>query len=199
MDFAMGQINATIQPGHEWLEGAAANTYSQFGEDGLVRAIFDRIGITNRWCFEVGAMDGRYLSNSLQWREAGWDAILIEANEQHFAKLAEYKSDKVRVVHEKIEPESLDRILAEQGAPTDLDFGCIDIDGQDYYCWAGMEKFAPRVMLVETSVQDSPIPPLGGPGQAGFHHMRTLAMSKGYIVVAKTHCNIVCVKQELLT
>jgi len=196
----MATVNATILPGFDWLIGKAANKYSQFGEDGLVRAVFDRIGTKNEWCFEVGASDGKYLSNSLQWRDEGWNAVLIEADDAQFAKLQACKNARTQVVHEKIGPESLDRILAEAGAPTDMDFGCVDIDGQDYHVWAGMEKYAPRVMLMEIAHQDSPIPQLGQyPGQAGITAMSTLGDSKGYTALARTHCNLVLVKTELLS
>ncbi len=78
-------INATAAL--PWLHGKALNVYTQFGEDGLIDAVFDRIGTTNRECFEVGASDGRWYSNTLRLREDGWGAVLMEKDSQQWRKL----------------------------------------------------------------------------------------------------------------
>ena len=81
----MGSIN--YQPKRDWLRGRASNTYTQFGEDGLIAACLEKIGETNRHCFEIGAADGRFFSNTLRLREDGWRAVLIEAGREQFNKL----------------------------------------------------------------------------------------------------------------
>jgi hypothetical protein len=189
----------------KWLEGRVGNIYSQFGEDGFVDAALEHIGETNRWCFEVGANDGRYFSNTLRLREQGWSAILIEAEAVHYEKLKEFRSDKVWTVHEKIDSESLDRILLDCGCPQDLDFGVIDVDGQDYWIWDGLTRFAPRLILIEFepdelgSTRDSNyIPPVGGSGQAKLSPIMMLAEAKGYEPLAKTYVNALFARKDCL-
>ena len=70
-----------------FLDGSAANQYSQFGEDGLIDELFDVIGTTNRWSFEVGASDGRKYSNTKVLREQGWSAVLMEGDGKHLGAL----------------------------------------------------------------------------------------------------------------
>lgn len=187
-----------------WLEGRASNTYSQFGEDGLIEACLERFGASNKWCFEVGAHDGRYFSNTLRLRNQDWNAVLIESDAGLHEKCrCRFESDRVRCVHERIGPESLDRIFAEQGAPTDLDYGVIDIDGQDYWVLEGLKIFRPRLLLVEfwltnAKHKDSFIPPLGGVGQAAFEPLKALGESKGYVALVKTHVNILFCHKGLL-
>jgi hypothetical protein len=101
--------------------------------------LFRHIGIENRWCFEVGAGDGVWLSNVQQWIRQGWHAVLIEADGIKYAELAKHATDKVHTVHETITPRSLDRILAEAGAPVDMDMGVIDIDRDDFWAWVGLQ------------------------------------------------------------
>lgn len=189
-----------------WLDGKAHSIHSQFGEDGLIAAIFDRIDITNKWCFEVGAGDGITGSNTKVLRDDRWNAILIEASAERYAALEAYADDRVTTAFATVDAHILEDLLGANGAPADLDFGCIDIDGQDYWVWAGLSRFQPRVMMVEFSpCVASPdfIPDVGADGrngkcQAGLNAVRMLGREKGYVEVAKTQVNLLFVRGDQL-
>ncbi len=201
--------NVVCFPAGQFLVGRAANATSQFGCDGLIEATFERIGTENKWCFEVGASDGLLLSNTHRLRGFGWNAVLIEADPYSYARLCDQRSDKVTCVHERIDGTSLDRGLAAIGCPRDMDFGCIDIDGQDYHAWNGMQVYRPRVMLVEFDYGSDPnpemgrnevvdfVPEVGGVGQATYLAIKRLGESKGYTALAKTTVNLLFVRSEL--
>lgn len=194
----MGLVQSiNYQSRAEWLFGKAWNKYTQFGEDGLIDAVFQRIGTTNRQCFEVGAADGLFFSNTLRLREEGWQAVLIEAEERQFQKLLASYGDQSTCIQEVAK--DLDSILDGRLDITP-DLGVIDIDGQDYWLWHDMELFRPRVMLVEIATQgaDNAIPERGGEGQAGLTHIEALGASKGYQLVAETYCNALFVLEHIL-
>lgn len=178
------------------LADAACNRYSQFGEDGIVSAVFDRIGTRNRWCFEVGAHDGNYLSNTKQFRDQGWSAVLIETDPRLFADLRKLASDTVHCVHRHIVPGDLDRILAQCDAPRDIDFGVIDIDSDDYWVFDAMAEYLPRVAIVEFGYDPDYMPPEPNGKQAGRKAIIELARRKGYTCVVTTHVNAVLVKDS---
>ncbi len=188
----LSALGATVQ-------GRGRNDFTQYGEDGLIEAAFEKFGIANEWCFEVGAADGVFYSNTLRLRNAGWSAVLIEAGADQFAKLSEFASWRVRTIHETIGPASLDRILRESNAPRQLDLGVIDIDGQDWWAWDGMQEFRPRLMLVEFFPREgSPVPDLGGEGQASMEPIVQLGISKQYTPLVATHVNVLFVANEVL-
>lgn len=56
--------------------------YSQSGEDALLWSVF--AGKTNGFFIEVGAFDGKHLSNSLSFEEVGWRGICVEPLQQYF-------------------------------------------------------------------------------------------------------------------
>ena len=67
------------------MEKYKANTYSQFGEDGIIKEILFRLrnsGIElNNWACEFGAWDGLYLSNTARLiLEEEFNAVLIEGD-----------------------------------------------------------------------------------------------------------------------
>ena len=194
-----------LDPRAEFLRDKGKNITSQFGEDGYIQALFERIGVTNKWCFEVGAHDGLYLSNTKWMRDAGWNAVLIESEIDRMPELEKHASDKVHVTKAWLDTGlTLDTVLDgvrwehKADIPDDLDFGCIDIDGQDYYVWLDLVRYRPRVMLVEFSPYQEPefLPKLNGEGQAGLVPIVNLARAKGYIPLLHSYCNLLAVRED---
>lgn len=178
------------------------NIYSQYGEDGMIEAIFEKIGTKNKWCLEVGASDGMLFSNTRQYVEKGWNAILIESEKLAYDRLvANCKNYPNAIpVFAEVGPDyTLDSILKRHGAPKDLDLMVIDIDGQDYHVVNAMLKYEPRVLVVEFAPQaDSEfIPPFRGEGQAGRAAISRLGCSKGYRAQIETQVNIIMMHHTL--
>ena len=133
----------------------AANEFSQNGEDGVIRKIFDVVGERTRFCCEFGAWDGIHLSNTRALILRGWAAVLIEADASKFRLLEEnYRArPDIRCVHATV---GRDASLAEllRGAPR-LDFLSIDIDGRDYEVMADLGVM-PRLICVEVNAGHNP-------------------------------------------
>jgi len=189
-----------------WLKDRAHSIHSQFGEDGLIQAIFEQIGTANRWCMEVGAGDGLVLSNTKALRDEGWSAVLIEQDEAKYGQLETLASVEPATVpvHALVDAHRLQGILKFHGVPRDFDLCVIDIDGQDYWIWSGLLEFRPRVVMIEFSpyVDDSLfVPRVGEDGksgqcQAGLEAIRSLGKEKGYVEVARTYCNVLFVRGD---
>lgn len=182
----------------DWLRAEARNEYSQFGEDGVVDAIFKVIAAENRWCFECGASDGFFFSNTRRLIRQGWTGVLVEQDQATFRRLMQgYEGSGYRphLLCDRIE--ELDPILAHFGAPLDIDLAVIDVDGQDFYLFNSLLIYRPRVVIVEFDPIADPefIPERGGAGQAGAAAMARLAAGKLYAEVFRSWCNLVLVRQ----
>jgi hypothetical protein len=185
----------------------AQNRYSQNGEDGVLAGIFEKIGVANRWCAEVGAADGIFFSNTRHLIEQGWSSVQIEADPERYAKLSLLydQNENVRTVHAKVgmgaDEVNLDTILFDAGAPTDLDLLVIDVDGQDYYLWNSLLRYRPRVVVCEfnnTASDPEFIPTLGGEGQAGVNAIQRMAVAKGYAPIICTTYNLIAIRLDIV-
>jgi hypothetical protein len=190
-----------LDPQGEFLRGRAHG--GQFGECGLIDAVLEKVGVTNRFCFECGAADGVWLSNTKHLRDAGWSALLVECDDKQFDKLTLHASEHVRCYRQRVAGDDLDRLLARCGAPADLDLGVLDIDGDDVNVWDAMTAFRPRVMLVEYNPRpaDPPPPPPGNTDQlkqAGLTAMVSLGRSKGYVPLCRTDVNVLFARADAL-
>ena len=190
-----------------WLEDRAYNVYSQFGEDGILAAIFEKLGTCNKWVLECGASDGVFFSNSRKLIEEGWNGVLVEADSAQFEKLtalyaSTLEAERVQLFQHRVsssEPGGLDVILSAANAPRSLDLAIIDVDGQDYWLFNSLLKHRPQVVMVEYD-PNAPVdfvPPINGEGQAGKKAIIDLGVGKLYWPVAMTTTNIIFVQQEL--
>ena len=184
----------------QWLANEGMNVYSQFGEDGVIDAIFSRIGVENSWCFECGAGDGIFFSNTRRLIEMGWTAVLVEADRVKYAALRENSAafgDRVMSCCTRLE--QIDPLLASVGAPADIDLAVIDVDGQDCHLFNSMLRFHPRVVMIEfdPNAVRGFIPAIGCPGQAGVEALHEIAYGRFYTPVARTWNNLIMVAQPL--
>lgn len=193
-------VNYTVNV--PWLRDKAKNVYSQFGEDGLIRATLDHVGETNRQCWECGAGDGKTFSNTRRLVEDGWEALWVENSAHRFMQLMRNipSGGKVKALPAPMQPDNVNAMLAE--LPSDMDLGVLDIDGEDYWVWEAMAA-RPRVMMVEYSPyqkDQQALPPQGKDvrDQAPLGPIVELGESKGYELVATTYCNALFVLGSLL-
>jgi len=131
-----------------------ARSYSQFGEDGILRHIFEVIGCTNRYCLEFGGYDGLAMSNTARLlREDGWQGAFIEADPDAFAKLQTNYRDhpNVRAVQAFVNPDNIESLLSQLDTPQSFDLLSIDIDGNDYWVWQAITRWQPRVVIAEVN------------------------------------------------
>jgi hypothetical protein len=197
-------------PSSTSLAGFAHNVTSQHGEDGIVARILQLIGIRNQWIVEIGAWDGKHLSNS--WaliNQKSWNGVLVEGNSERCAALRANYANHPRVTIGQSfvgfaadAPDSLDRILGETVIPADFDVLSVDIDGNDYHVWRAMTRYQPRIVIIEYNptvpndvvfVQDAD--PALNQG-CSLLALIQLGRAKGYELAAVTISNAILVRQH---
>jgi len=199
-DVMVGFTNEAAKPLLTEFALKRRNIYSQNGEDGIIDAIFDKIGTKNKWCLEVGASDGIMFSNTRRLVEVGWNAILIEKDPEKYERLVKNCENYPNVKTFNLEiggKNTLDLILARCNAPEDIDLCVIDIDGQDWHVWNQMIRYRPRVMCIEylPDVENPEfIPAVGGDGQAGRAAIQKLAAGKLYHNSVVTKYNVIALR-----
>lgn len=128
----------------EDLEAHASSVHSQGGEDGVLLRLFEKIGTRHRAFVEFGAWDGLHLSNTANLRlHHGWSGLLMEGSD---------RADGQLVRREIVNAENIESLFDRYDVPLDFDLLSIDIDGNDYWVWKALERYRPRVVLVEYNV-----------------------------------------------
>jgi len=121
-----------------------AQVYSQCGEDGVLARIFETIGEGKRFFVEFGAWDGHHLSNTANLRlNHGWQGLLMEGSD---------RADGELVKREFVSAENIEPLFERYAVPERFDLLSIDIDGNDYWVWRAIERFTPRVVVMEYNI-----------------------------------------------
>lgn len=149
-----GRLDRTKVPSNRLLE-FQNNITSECGEDGILAHVFDRIGDGNKYCVDVGAHDGVRFSNTRALlRDRGWSGLMIESEPAAYGELEKLygKSGAVRTIKALVSstgPTSLGKLLGGVSAPAEIDFLCIDVEGNDYHLWANLQGYRPRVVMLD--------------------------------------------------
>jgi len=190
----------------------AADVYSQFGEDGIVSEILDRIAERqplSRWCVEFGAWDGELYSNTCNLiRNRGYQAVMIEGDRERVAQLhRNHPQSNVIKICAMVEIEGdnrLDAILWRTPLPEDFDVLSIDIDGYDYWVFKSLEEYRPKVVLIEFNPTiPNPVEYVQEPDTkvargSSARSLELLAQEQGYGLVAATAVNLILVRRDLV-
>ena len=121
--------------------------YSQNGEDGILQAIFSKIGTTNKYGVEFGVQDGMERNTRYLCEKKGWTCLLMDAGDNY----------STMIKKEFITAENINQLFEKYAVPELFDLLCIDIDGNDYWVWMSLDnRYAPRVVVVEYNAS---IPP----------------------------------------
>jgi hypothetical protein len=184
----------------------AADSYSQNGEDGVLRRIFEVIGTSSERCCEFGAWDGIHFSNTRALILEGWSGVFIEGDGERATRLRETYHDLPRVATVSAfvdDGEScLRRVLEREGLDSDFDLVSIDIDGLDYEVFAALGIEA-RVVCVEAGVLLNPDQMVPVPRELAAQNVgqplarfRALGERLGYKLVCFTG-NAIFVRRDL--
>lgn len=133
--------------------------YSQNGEDGMIAEIFRRIGTTNKHFVEIGVGNGLE-NNTVYLLLQNWKGLWVEADQpgcdhitQAFA--TPLAKDNLRLRQAFISADNIGQIL-DSAHCSEPDIFSLDIDYNTYWVWNAIEKFKPRVIVVEYNASFPP-------------------------------------------
>lgn len=187
--------------------------YSLEGEEGVLEYLLDKIPNKNKWIVEFGACDGIAFSNSLYFiNDLNYSAILIEPDSEQYIQL-ETNMSKYPNVHclkqfitrdgDLSFDNTIDRLGTE--IPNDFDLLIIDVDNNDYHLWDSIQKYNPKIVMIE--INNTQLPTyekiaeydcefIFGKHGSSIKSMTALANKKGYKLVANISCNAIYIKAE---
>jgi len=190
--------------------------FSQNGEDGIIREIFNRIGFTNKYFVEFGVEDGLEC-NSTNLLYKDWSGLWIEGSGDFYKKIIQSFSDlvgsnRLKIQNEFITAENIEMIFEKAGVPEEPDLLSIDIDYNDYYVWKAITKYSPRVVVIEYNAifkPDTPFVVKYNPTRvwdrtshfgASLLALEQLGHEKGYSLVGCVFagCNAFFVRNDLI-
>lgn len=194
--------------------------YSQNGEDGIIRYIFNEIGTDSKYFIEFGF--GALESNSHRLAiNEDFGGLFIDGSIENcslFNKQArKYNLKSVKAINSFLDLDNIKSVILENIETKNVDFLSIDVDGNDYWFWKSIDFLEPRVVAIEYNGsfgEDSSVTVPYDPKfnrhekhKSGLYHgaslaaLTKLAESKGYSLVGcdSSGTNAFFIKNNLIT
>jgi hypothetical protein len=120
-------------------------TFSQNGEDGVIKAIFDTIKTTNKLYVEFGVENGNQCNTRLLREKYDWSGLSMDGG---------YSNPKRGLHKEFITRENILKLFLKYKIPKTFDLLSVDIDYNDLYVLQEiLTKHNPRVIVSEFNGQ----------------------------------------------
>jgi hypothetical protein len=146
-----------------WLQSAAIRSaddigeaefrvFSQWGEDGIIQFLTQRIPIENEVFVEFGVQDYRESNTRFLLEKDNWRGLILDAGEAHreFLKSTEIGwRHWIDAVTAFIDRDNINDLIADAGIEGEIGLLSIDIDGNDYWVLEAIEVVSPLILVVE--------------------------------------------------
>jgi tetratricopeptide (TPR) repeat protein len=119
--------------------------FSQNGEDGILIALLELIGIKRRYYVEFGVEDGFECNTRILREIYGYEGLMMDGGNENL---------EINLRKEFITEENVLDLFDKYGVPTDFDVLSIDVDMFDFWVLARILRdggYRPRIIVVETN------------------------------------------------
>lgn len=127
--------------------------FSQWGEDGIIQYLINKIPIENEVFIEFGVEN--YIESNTRFLliNNNWSGLVIDGSKENIDYIKNdpeiYWKYDLSVVQNFITIENINEIIRECNISGDIGLLSIDIDGNDYWVWENIDCISPRIIICE--------------------------------------------------
>jgi hypothetical protein len=201
------------------LRDAEFKAFSQFGEDGIIQYLVQRVPIENQVFVEFGVEDYTESNTRFLLVNDNWRGLIMDGGEEHAAFLRRTGMDWRYDIDAKsafIDRDNINGLIASAGIEGDIGLLSVDIDGNDYWVLEAIDIVSPRILVAEYNSSFGPDAAVTVPydpsferGAAHWSHLYwgaslaaldLLARRKGYVLVGGNSAgnNAFWVREDML-
>ena len=154
----LGRVEARQAAAARDGDGAAAlharefRVFSQFGEDGIIRHLVERVAIPRPLFVEFGVETYEESNTRFLMIDRNWAGLVIDGsawNLDYIRRSPEYWLHNLKAVQAFVTAENIDGLLAEHGVTGEIGLLSIDVDGVDYWIWRAIDAVSPAIVVME--------------------------------------------------
>ena len=216
------QARAVSQANHDMhqlisLDRAEFCAFSQWGEDGIIDWLVERLPGIPTTFVEFGVEDYREANTRLLLQLRNWRGLVMDGSAAHISDIRSqdiYWRHAVTAKCAFIDKENINRLLLDEGFRGEIGLLSVDIDGNDYWVWEAITAVDPVIVVCEYNAVFGDRCALTVPYRADFQRTRAhpsnlyfgaslsalnlLAHKKGYKFVGTTSsgCNAFFVRND---
>ena len=134
------------------LQEAEFKVFSQWGEDGIIQFLINKIPIENKTFIEFGVEDYEESNTKFLLMNNNWSGMIIDGSEDainHVKNTRWFWKYDIKAIAKFITKDNIRDILSESKFDEDLGILSVDIDGNDYWILRELDNWKPRILICE--------------------------------------------------
>jgi hypothetical protein len=146
------QSRAVAELAPDEIERSEFKVFSQFGEDGVLQFLVQRVPIENLLFVEIGVEDYAESNTRFLLVNDAWRGVIVDASDAHARFLEESRlgwRTTVDAVTAFVDRDNVNGILQRSGVSGPIGLLSIDVDGNDYWLLEAIDVVSPQIVVVE--------------------------------------------------
>jgi hypothetical protein len=126
--------------------------YSQWGEDGIIDWIVDKLPKISKNFLEIGTQDYKESNTRFLLINRNWNGYLIEADKDAINNIKSqriYWRYNLTAINEFITKDNINDVIKKNNIPKKLGLLSLDIDGVDYWILKKLSSLDPSIIICE--------------------------------------------------
>lgn len=136
------------------LDEAEFKVYSQFGDDGIIQYLINKVRINKQEerFIEIGTEDYTESNTRFLLLNNNWSGLIIEADKSavNFIKRDDiYWKHDLTAVNSFVTKDNINELISDNGYSKNIGILSLDIDGNDYWIWKAINVVNPVILIAE--------------------------------------------------
>ena len=134
------------------LADAEFKIFSQYGDDGIIQYLVQRLDIPHRTFVEFGVEDYRESNTRFLLMHDDWSGLVMDGSADNVERIVRseyYPQHELQARAAFVDCDNVNALVAAAGFPRDLGLLHIDVDGNDYWLWERLDAVSPIVAILE--------------------------------------------------
>lgn len=141
------------------LADAEFQVFSQFGEDGIIQHLVNKVPIANDVFVEFGVEDYTESNTRFLLVNDNWRGLVLDGSDAHKRWLESHPTGwrhEIEAVTAFIDRDNINRLIGGAGVEGDIGILSIDLDGNDLWILEAIDVVSPRILILEYNATFGP-------------------------------------------
>ena len=141
------------------LADAEFQVFSQFGEDGIIQHLVNKVPVANDVFVEFGVEDYTESNTRFLLVNNNWRGLVLDGSDAHKRWLESHPTGwrhEIEAVTAFIDRDNINGLIRGAGVEGDIGILSIDLDGNDLWILEAIDVVSPRILILEYNATFGP-------------------------------------------
>lgn len=152
LQIILGKVLSEMNKPNSDFNSSHFKIFSQFGDDGLIQYLCDRIEIRKKIFVEFGVENYRESNTRFLLFNNNWKGLVMDGDPDNINQIIKseyYWKFDLTAKAEFVTKNNINQLLLENGFQGEIGLLHIDIDGNDYWIWRELSVVDPDIVIIE--------------------------------------------------